>query len=149
MAGDRDEMAFAGLADRRIARRQCDRIAARCVDVGQLGLHVLVDEQQRLGHRHLDPLAQARPVPLVQCGEDGRQREEPGVHVGVGVRLVGRLAAAMGDAAGRHPHLGLRDHRVRPPAGPRTVLAVAGQATRRSAAGCPPAASLRRDRAGP
>ena len=54
-----------------------DRLRPGAVDVGQLGLDVLVDEQQRLGHRHLDPLAHAGAIPLVQRGEDGRQRVSP------------------------------------------------------------------------
>ena len=96
------------------------------VAVPQGVVQVLVDVEHRLGHRHVDPLADACAVSLVERGDDRRRRLESGVHVTMAVGILGQLSvrarrALRCDDAG----LGLDDRRIRPATGPRSGLPVA------------------------
>ena len=126
MAGDDDALAVADREDRVVAGLEAGHEAVRR-GVGQLPVDVLVDRQEGRGHRDLDVLPAAGPLPLVERGEDAGEALERGVHVAVGDGIVGvgtaaGLALEPGQAA-----LRADDGRVRPAVGPGAGRAVAGQ----------------------
>ena len=117
---------FAVCDDEVVAGSEAADPARVDVAVVELVVEVLVDVEHRLGHRDVDPAADAGLLATVQRGEDRRRRLERGVHVGVAERVVGVGAAAgvalrLGD-----PRLGADDRCVGAPIRPRPARPVAG-----------------------
>ena len=73
---------------------------------------VLVHVQQRLRHRHVDPVAAAGALALVERGQDARRALERCVHIAVAVRIVRVVGSAVVFHRAAGVALGLGDARL-------------------------------------